>query len=83
MEVKRSISEKVLLWQRNIFATMLMLQGITMPSLRFFCFFSDFFKILEVSDFPIGLYGGWQKGTNHHANLWEKCSLLGFFKNQQ
>ena len=38
----------------------------------------DFIKILEVSEFPIGLYCGWHISTNHNTNLWDFHSLLGF-----
>ena len=31
----------------------------------------DSIKILKASDFPIGLYGGWQKRANRNTNLWE------------
>ena len=38
----------------------------------------DFIKILEVSEFPIGLYCGWHISANRNTNLWEIHSLLGF-----
>ena len=50
------LSQGILLWQRIFFWTMVITQVITTPGLRFFWSSADFIKILEVSDFSIGLY---------------------------
>ena len=60
------------------FWTMVLTQVIIIPNLRFFGSTVVFFLILEVSEFPIGLYCGWHISTNRNTNLWEIHSLLGF-----
>ena len=41
------------------FWTMVLIRVVIIPNLRFFGSTVDFIKILEVSEFPIGLYCGW------------------------
>ena len=52
-------------------ATEKFLSNANGPSNHYAKFWSIANNNLKVRDFPIGLYGGWQKHTNHCTNLWE------------
>ena len=64
----------MLLWQWKIF-----LNNADGPSNQHaeFEIFMDLKKVLEIRDFPIGLYCGWHISANCHINLWENHLLLG------
>ena len=58
------------------FYIMLLTHVIITPSLRLVWSIADFIKILEVSNFPMCLYGRGQNVPYCNTNIWENCSIF-------